>query len=116
MRRSFADMSLVGVVAQPCIQPNPDIAGIGVRVSIYAQGFLILIPTLLFVSDGEISDKELKSIRKLSANLLLTACALLVSTYIQAAASGIDLYHAVIVLNLSWINNMSTMAGLTNFA
>jgi len=91
---------------QPCIDPNPDIAGIGVRVSIYAQVLLSLVPAALFISDGKITANEADALETISANILLTACALLVSAFVQAATFGLSVYHAIIVLNLSWINNM----------
>jgi hypothetical protein len=95
----------------PCIPANPDVAGIGVRTSIYAQAFLILIPALLFSLDGKLTIAEQKSLERLSANFLLISCALLFAAIIQAATLGINPYHALIVLNLSWINNLATIAG-----
>jgi hypothetical protein len=89
------------------IEPNPDIAGIGVRVAIYAQALLSILYPVFAVSDGEISDGEYKTMTRFSVNILLTACALLVSTGIQAATFGISLYHALIILQLSGINSMT---------
>ncbi|KAJ6489708.1 hypothetical protein DFH09DRAFT_1208929 [Mycena vulgaris] len=67
------------------IEPNPDIAGIGVRVAIYAQALLSIVYPVFFVWDGEISPKESKTMSCISINITLTACTLLVSTGIQAA-------------------------------
>jgi hypothetical protein len=94
----------------PCIVPNPDISGIGVRVSIYTQAFLGLVPLVLFAVDGKITRSERKALNTIYANILLTACALLISTFVQAATFGLTVYHAVIVLNLSWINNAGAIA------
>ncbi|KAJ6550823.1 hypothetical protein DFH09DRAFT_606698 [Mycena vulgaris] len=91
------------------IEPNPDIAGIGVRVAIYAQALLSIVYPVFFVWDGKISPKESKIMSRISINIALTACALLVSTGIQAATFGISLYHALIILQLSWINSMTFM-------
>jgi len=90
-----------------CIQANPDIAGIGVRISIYIQNVLGLLLALVYAWDGVITIEETKSFQSITTNLLLTACALLISTLIQAKSFGISLYHALIVLNLSWINSLT---------
>ncbi|KDQ18838.1 hypothetical protein BOTBODRAFT_103487, partial [Botryobasidium botryosum FD-172 SS1] len=87
-----------------CLEPNPDIAGIGVRVSIYAQAFLSFVPAILFAADGKITRDELQSMKSISVGILITGCALLISAFIQAATFGLSVYHALIVLNLSWIN------------
>jgi len=85
--------------------PNPDISGIGIRVSIYTQAFLGLVPLMLFAVDGKITRSERKVLDGIYANILVTACALLISASVQAATFGLTVYHALIVLNLSWINN-----------
>ncbi|KAJ7863706.1 hypothetical protein B0H13DRAFT_2282007 [Mycena leptocephala] len=97
--------------SSPCmgIEPNPDISGIGVRVAIYAQALLSILYPIFFVWDGEISSKESKTMSRISMNITLTACALLVSAGIQAATFGLGLYHALIILQLSWINSMTFM-------
>ncbi|KAJ7166178.1 hypothetical protein C8R46DRAFT_295158 [Mycena filopes] len=91
------------------IAPNPDIAGIGVRVAIYVQALLSVIYPIYFARDGEISAEESKTMSRVSINISLTVCVLLVSTVIQAAPLGISLYHTLIVLQLSWINGMTFM-------
>ncbi|KDQ13351.1 hypothetical protein BOTBODRAFT_33672 [Botryobasidium botryosum FD-172 SS1] len=89
------------------IVPNPDIAGIGVRVSVYTQAFLSLLYPIIFFADGMITRDEAKSMGDVSSSILLTGCALLVSAFIQAATFGLSVYHVLIVLNLSWINSTS---------
>jgi hypothetical protein len=44
--------------------------------------------------------------------LLLTGGALLVSAVIQANTFGLSLYHALIILNLSWLTNITTVTSL----
>ena len=89
-----------------CIAPNPDIAGIGVRVSIYAQSLLTLLHPLIIGWDGKLlRGSDIDSLRGIYVGVLLTALALLVSAFIQTAAFSLSLYHALVVLNLSWINN-----------
>jgi hypothetical protein len=60
---------------------------------------------MLFAVDGKITRSERKVLDGIYANILVTACALLISASVQAATFGLTVYHALIVLNLSWINN-----------
>jgi hypothetical protein len=92
-----------------CIPSNPDIAGIGVRLSIYIQTLLSFVPALLFASDGIVDSEEEEVLCAIYTSLLLTACALVLSTIIQAATLGISVYHTLIVLNLSWMVNASAL-------
>jgi len=94
----------------PCIQPNPDIAGIGVRVAIYAQAFLSFFLFVVFSVDGQITPKEDRVIREIIENNELMACALLVSALVQAWTYGLSVYHANIVLVLSWITFVPALA------
>ena len=91
------------------IEPNPDISGIGVRTAIYAQAVLTLIQPILASLDGYISEDELVGLHQLYLGILLPGCALLFSAIIQARTYGLSVYHAIIVLNLSWINNTSAL-------
>ncbi|KXN91708.1 hypothetical protein AN958_12560 [Leucoagaricus sp. SymC.cos] len=92
-----------------CIQANPDIAGIGVRVAIYAQNFIALLLGVFALGDRYVSWKEMLLIESQSMTILLTACALLLSAVIQAATFGMSTYHTLIVLNLAWMNNTNTL-------
>lgn len=89
--------------------PNPDISGIGVRAAIYAQAVLTLVQPILASIDGHISEKELIGLHYLYLGILLPGCALLVSAIIQATTQGLSVHHAVLVLQLSWINNTSAL-------
>jgi hypothetical protein len=40
-------------------------------------------------------------------NVFVTGCALIISAVVQAHTAGLSLYHALIVLNLCWINNFT---------
>ncbi|TFK18890.1 hypothetical protein FA15DRAFT_602453, partial [Coprinopsis marcescibilis] len=91
------------------LEPNPDISGIGVRTSIYAQAILTLAQPILVSLDGRVTEDELVSLHNLYLGILLPSCALLLSAFIQAKTYGLSPYHAVIVLNLSWINNTSAL-------
>jgi hypothetical protein len=91
------------------IVPNPDISGIGVRAAIYAQAVLTLVQPILASIDGHISEKELIGLHRLYLGILLPGCALLISAIIQATTQGLSVYHATVVLQLSWINNTSAL-------
>ena len=91
------------------IDPNPDISGSGVRTAIYAQAVLTLIQPLLASLDGRITEDELDGLHQLYLGILLPGCALLFSAIIQAKTFGLSVYHGIIVLNLSWINNTSAL-------
>jgi len=91
------------------INPNPDISGSGVRTAIYAQAVLTLIQPLLASLDGRITEDELGGLHQLYLGILLPGCALLFSAIIQAKTFGLSVYHGIIVLNLSWINNTSAL-------
>ena len=91
------------------IEPNPDISGIGVRSAIYAQAVLTLVQPILAALDGNITKDELTSLHQLYLGILLPGCALIFSTIIQARTYELSVYHAIVVLNLSWINNTSAL-------
>ena len=88
---------------QRCFAANADIAGIGVRVSTYTQSFLLFFTTLLCVADGLLDSRERKALEKSYTHLLITACALLISAFVQAATSQLSIYHAFLVLYWSWM-------------
>lgn len=96
-------------MATPCITPNPDIAGIGVRLSVYIQASLNLLCALIFAKDGRISNYETTILTRTSANLFVTSCSILLAAFIQAGTIRFSVYHALIVLNLSWINVFSAV-------
>jgi hypothetical protein len=60
--------------------------------------------------DGKITLSERKALITIHANILLTVCALLIFMSVQVVTSGLTYYHALIVLNLSWINNAGMLA------
>jgi hypothetical protein len=86
------------------IQPNPDIAGIGVRLSVYIQATLTILPLPWFLSHGHLNKKEQRFIRQGEFGLVLTTLAILITAFIQSAEAHLSIYHAVVVLNLAWIN------------
>lgn len=93
-------------MASPCLIPsNPDIAGIGVRIAIYAQNLLSFIPAAWAIWDAEVTDYELESVETQSTTNLILAFAILISCVVQAFTLGLTNYHASIVLSMSWTNN-----------
>lgn len=85
-----------------------DIAGIGVRIAIYVQNILVFFPVIWNVVDGYVSKSELESIEKQSIAILVIAFAILIATIVQARAFGMSNFHAAVVLDLSWMNNICT--------
>ena len=62
----------------------------------YTQTILGLVPAVLCYTDGKVTGQEAATLHTASLNLLLTACALLVSAIIQSARSSV--YYTLIVL------------------
>ena len=91
--------------AAGCILANPEISGIGIRASTYAQNFLGVFLAIQYLMDGKISSNEAEYIETASNTILMTGCAIIISAIIQAKTIGLSAYHAMIVLNLSWMNN-----------
>ena len=96
---------MLSALPQACIPANPEIAGIGIRASTYAQNFIGVFLAACYLIDGEISPDEAEYIDTASNAILMTGCAILISAFIQAKTIGLSTYHAMIVLNLSWMNN-----------
>ncbi|KAF5348297.1 hypothetical protein D9756_010510 [Leucocoprinus leucothites] len=93
-----------------CIASNTDIFGIGTRVATYAQNYLTLIPVIHALWDGRVTYVELEMFEKQSTTILLTAYGILLSTIIQGAATDtLSNFHVMIVLNLSWMNDMNAL-------
>lgn len=91
-----------------CIPANPDISGIGVRIAIYSQNLLAFIPVLLSLKDGFVSKDELKSIETQTIGVLIIAFAILITTIVQGTTGVLSNFQAALILNLSWMNNIST--------
>ncbi|KIK01820.1 hypothetical protein K443DRAFT_98014, partial [Laccaria amethystina LaAM-08-1] len=91
------------------ITPKPDISGIGVRTAIYAQAVLTLVQPIIIIFGEHISENTLTGLHQIYLGILLPGCALLFSAIIEARTAGLSIYHAIIVLNLSWINNTSAL-------
>lgn len=106
-------LAKMSTVLERCIQPNPDIAGIGVRISIYVQSLASVVRAVLYAADGLFDLAEQKQLTSTSAALEITAQSLVLAAIIQACTSGLSTYHALIVLNLSWMLIAATLVGCT---
>ncbi|EJD44591.1 hypothetical protein AURDEDRAFT_166376 [Auricularia subglabra TFB-10046 SS5] len=93
------------------ISPDPDIAGIGVRLAIYLQAVLPLMP-MPFIPYSSIhnlsEDTTLAEqyCQRGSRSLVLLSCttaALLLGAFIKHATRDLSPYYAVILLNLTWV-------------
>ncbi|KAJ3524699.1 hypothetical protein NMY22_g10888 [Coprinellus aureogranulatus] len=90
------------------IPSNPDVAGIGVRGSIYAQVLLGFLPAIAALLNFHISDYEMESLETQAMTNLILAFAILISCGVQALTSVLSNYHAYIILSMSWMNNTNT--------
>ncbi|KAJ7938641.1 hypothetical protein B0H13DRAFT_1941686 [Mycena leptocephala] len=92
------------------IPANPDIAGIGVRATIYAQNLLSFGPAIWAIWDKEVTKSELDSVETQSTTILITAFAILISAMIQerTTSDGLPSFYGTVILNLSWMNNTNT--------
>ncbi|TDL17166.1 hypothetical protein BD410DRAFT_582819 [Rickenella mellea] len=74
----------------PDVMPNPDVSGIGIRVSLYISGFLLaLIPRV---------PRTQPLISSLLNNSRLYTLSLLLTAIIQLGQGQLTLYHAYLVL------------------
>ncbi|EFI28047.1 hypothetical protein CC1G_14073 [Coprinopsis cinerea okayama7 len=101
--------------ASRCATANPDISGIGVRLAIYIQASLSLLVGFALTRLDDRSDiKKLYYGRKLvagwSGNLSFLGCALLLAGLIEEATATLGIYHAIVILYLSWIIHISSMS------
>jgi len=101
---------------QCAIPSNPDIVGIGVRTAIYAQNLFSFVPAIWAIWDKKVDIYELEAVETQSTTILITAFAIIISAVIQALSSGLTNFHAIIILNLSWMNNTNTFIWFLLFA
>lgn len=80
---------------QCVMSANPDICGIGIRISIYVQAFLDLIFTLIAYEHGQLNT----TVR----TTLITATSLIVAGFIQHSLYGLSLFEAIIIIQLTTI-------------
>ncbi|KAJ3523144.1 hypothetical protein NMY22_g11578 [Coprinellus aureogranulatus] len=104
---------LGNAMSSACAIPaDPDISGIGVRISIYIQTLLLFIPAGKAISDGEVSDTELELVEYIARANLSLGLAMVFSGFIQESINAetasekriqISPYHMYILLSMCWI-------------
>ena len=78
-------------------------AGIGVRIAVYIQGFLPLIPAVFQVCAARpLTEFQLQAMQSASSSLI-TGVALIISAIIQQHTQGLSVFHALVMLKLCWI-------------
>jgi len=93
-----------------CLIPaNPDIAGIGIRASLYTQSLLVIAPAVLACfapkTQARVKNKLSEDLSFNVVSALITGTALLIAAFAQARLSnGLSLYHGLLLFNLSWLN------------
>jgi hypothetical protein len=85
-----------------------DIYGIGIRIAVYAQNLLVFIPAYWALKDGDIRRSSLRCLETQSATILIISFAILITAIIQASNQQINIFHTLIILNLSWISSANT--------
>ena len=97
------------LVTALCTTPaNPDIAGIGVRIAIYAQNILCFLLAIWALLDGKVTPEELEYAEAQTTTNLVLAFAILISSVVQGLTLGMTSYHGNIVLMMSWMNNTNS--------
>ncbi|KAF5344569.1 hypothetical protein D9756_011452 [Leucocoprinus leucothites] len=99
-------MTVVVAIPPNCIPANPDIAGVGIRVTAYIQNVLCLVVAIWAVirERGVTPQTSLRLVYTQMTGIILTTGALFLSAFIQSRNYGLSVYHAIIVLNLGWVN------------
>jgi hypothetical protein len=87
----------------PCADSDPDITGIGVTLAVFLQAFCNLIASGVAVYDGEIDKGEAEGIFGISKENLYLSGALILTSAIQLAQGTLSAYHAVMVLQMTWV-------------
>ncbi|KAK7064105.1 ketopantoate reductase-like protein [Favolaschia claudopus] len=87
---------------------NPDIAGIGVRVSFYLQTFLLVI----------LVDRSWPDAPTALWTFIATSFGLTIATVVQykSATEALTLYQALQVSNLVWLANFGTFVALASYS
>jgi hypothetical protein len=85
----------------------------------HAQALLALIPAILSVVEFPFWRQvrapvgAIRRVQTTTFTIVLTGTALLIAAFIQASTLGLSVYHAIIVLYLSWLNNVTACAVLS---
>ncbi|KAN0130049.1 hypothetical protein V8E53_012203 [Lactarius tabidus] len=91
------------------IAPNPDIAGIGIRINFYAT-ILLQIP---LVPDTELTTELLDGIFE---NAVFLGLSLVITAVIQTIQGQLDLYHAIFVMQFIFYLDFVYAYGMRRFS
>lgn len=91
-----------------CIAPNPDIAGIGIRYSVYFQSFLFSVYPIYMACNPDrlITQKDIRTMNRATITAVIGGSALLFNSFIQLY-QGLSLYHSLIILQLNWLYHLT---------
>lgn len=82
----------------------------GIRVSVYLQGFLAIFSALVrYTAADSYVGSEVMELGKDGIVTLLTGASLILSGIIEAKTHGLTVYHSLLLLNLSWITVFTAM-------
>ncbi|KAJ7206253.1 hypothetical protein GGX14DRAFT_643183 [Mycena pura] len=91
--------------AVSCLEANPDISGLGVRISFYLQTIALVLLA------GRSLDEALSSVW----TLLGTSFGLAISAFVSAVRDELPLYQATIVTDLIWLANYAIFMALATY-
>ncbi|KAJ7636883.1 hypothetical protein FB45DRAFT_907611 [Roridomyces roridus] len=88
-----------------CFETNPDISGLGVRLSFYLQTIALVLLT------GRSLEESLNSVW----TLLGTSFGLTISALVTAVQNELPLYQAIVVTDLVWLANYAIFMALATY-
>ncbi|KAJ7723807.1 hypothetical protein B0H16DRAFT_1737076 [Mycena metata] len=91
--------------SNPCLEANPDISGLGVRISFYLQTIALVLLA------GRNLEEALNSVW----TLLGTSFGLTISALVTAVRNELPLYQAIIVTDLVWLANWAIFMALATY-
>ncbi|KAJ7061639.1 hypothetical protein C8F01DRAFT_1137988 [Mycena amicta] len=93
-------------MSSTCLEANPDISGLGVRISFYLQTLALVLLT------GRSLEEALSSVW----TLLGTSFGLAISALVTATQNQLPLYQAIIVTDLIWLANFAIFMALAAYS
>ncbi|KAJ6523402.1 hypothetical protein DFH09DRAFT_1286648 [Mycena vulgaris] len=88
-----------------CLEANPDISGLGVRISFYVQTIALVLLA------GRSLEEALNSV----TTLLGTSFGLTISALVTLGQNQLPLYQAIIVTDLIWLANFAIFMALATY-
>jgi len=85
---------------------NPDISGVGVRISFYCQTFLLVL----------LVDRSWREAPSALWTFIATSFGLTIAALVQAAQGNLTLFQALQVLNLVWLANFGSFLALASYS